>query len=187
MTIKNPKYTIDLLDGELKGEEVIQIQKYLKDIADIFEEGKTITENGKTKLAYAVQAILPVQEGTEGGLFYGRTVIEPGLVGNEYYMTKGHFHEKIDRAEFYWGINGEGMLLLMDEERNAWAEKIFPGSLHYVKGRIAHRTINTGKEQLVIGACWPSDAGHNYEKIMKNGFSIRVKKIGEKPKLVFVK
>ncbi len=99
-------------------------------------------------------------------------------------MTKGHFHKKADRAEFYWGIKGEGILLLMDENRKVWSEKMHQGSLHYINGHIAHRTINTGDMELIFGACWPSDAGHNYEEIVENGFSARVKQIGGKIKLV---
>ena len=128
MNIQNPKYAVDFLTGEIKGKEVINSEKKLKDIANIFGDPSRISSDDNEKIIYKVQAIFPVAEGTEGGLFYGRTEIEPGMVGNEYYMTKGHFHEQIDRAEFYWGIQGEGMLLIMDEDRNAWAEKIFPGS-----------------------------------------------------------
>jgi hypothetical protein len=36
-------------------------------------------------------------------------------------MTKGHFHAIENRAEYYWGIEGEGILLLMDKKRNTRA------------------------------------------------------------------
>jgi glucose-6-phosphate isomerase len=47
-----------------------------------------------------------------GQLLVVTTVIRPGRVGDEYYMTKGHFHEQIDRAEVYVGLQGQGCLLL---------------------------------------------------------------------------
>jgi glucose-6-phosphate isomerase len=89
-------------------------------------------------------------------------------------MTRGHFHRKIDTGEYYWGIQGQGMLILMDEKRNVWAEKMKPGSLHYIKRAVAHRVANMGMEALVFNACWPSDAGHNYDEIAQNGFAARL-------------
>ena len=101
-------------------------------------------------------------------------------------MTKGHFHEKANRGEFYWGIQGEGMLLLMDEKQEKLGlKKIYPGSLHYIDGFIAHRTVNTGDSILSFGACWPSDAGHNYQEIMDHGFSARLKEIDGKTSISF--
>ena len=184
LSIVEPTYTVDYSDGKISGKEVLNPIKKMKELAAIFEDSDAFLKIDGEKTVYEVQAIFPVKEGVNGGLFYGKTIIYPGKVGNEYYMTKGHFHQKKDRAEFYWGIKGEGILLLMDENRNCWAEKMFSGSLHYIDGFIAHRTVNTGKDKLVFGACWPSDAGHNYEEIIRNGFSARVKEIEGKPQLI---
>jgi glucose-6-phosphate isomerase len=76
------------------------------------------------------------------------------------------------------------MLILMDQNRNSWAEEMVPGSLHYIGANTAHRVANTGDENLIFGACWPSDAGHNYEEIAINGFSARLFEINNKPLLV---
>ncbi len=59
-----------------------------------------------------------------------------------------------------------------------------PGSLHYIPGHTAHRVVNTGDQILKFGACWPSDAGHNYETITSQGFSARVKEIDNSIELV---
>ncbi|RYZ17310.1 MAG: glucose-6-phosphate isomerase, partial [Sphingobacteriales bacterium] len=126
---------------------------------------------GQEEVVYRVEACFPVAEGTEGGLFFGTSRIMAGQVGDEYFMTQGHFHQKPDRGEFYWGIQGEGVLLLMDADRNTRAEKVFPGSLHYIHAYIGHRLVNTGNTELTVGACWPSDAGHNYGEIREKGFS----------------
>jgi mannose-6-phosphate isomerase-like protein (cupin superfamily) len=103
---------------------------------------------------------------------------------NEYFMTKGHYHLQSNRAEFYWGVQGKGMLILMDRERNTWAEEVCPGSLHYIGAEIAHRLANTGEKKLIVGACWPSDAGHDYDEIAVNGFSARLVEVDGKPKLI---
>lgn len=98
-------------------------------------------------------------------------------------MTKGHFHQTENRAEYYWGIEGKGMLLLMDKEGNTWAEEMVAGTLHYINGYTAHRVANTGDTTLVFGACWPSDAGHDYETIARHGFSKRLLNKAGKPEL----
>ena len=184
LTIVDSTFNVDYSNGEIKGKNVINAIKYLKDLPNIFKDEAAFSKTDEDEIIYKVQAILPVDEGRKGGLFYGKTIIHPGKVGDEYYMTKGHFHQKIDRAEFYWGIEGEGMLLLMDQDRNTWAEKMHPGSLHYIDGFIAHRTVNIGDTPLSFGACWPSDAGHNYQEIMENGFSARLIEVDGKPKLI---
>ena len=136
------------------------------------------------QLIYTVQAWLPVSEGTPGGLFFGASNIYPGKVCEEYFMTKGHFHAQSDRAEFYWGVQGKGMLILMDLNRNTWAEEVYPVSLHYIAGDIAHRLANTGQRNLIVAASWPSDAGHDYEEIAINGFSARLLEVEGKPLLL---
>jgi glucose-6-phosphate isomerase len=51
---------------------------------------------------------------------------------------------------------------------------MFPGSLHYIKGNTSHRVANTGESVLSFGACWPSDAGHDYNVIAKEWFCKKV-------------
>jgi glucose-6-phosphate isomerase len=106
------------------------------------------------------------------------------MVGDEYFMTRGHFHSIPDRGEYYWCVQGTGMLILMDQDRNTWAERMVQGSLHYIGSNLAHRVANTGDTDLIFGACWPSDAGHNYETIDNFGFSARLKKLDGKACLI---
>lgn len=168
----------------MKGEPVVNQVRKLKDLKGIFLDNTAFGSMDQDQIAYSVQSWIPVPEGTPGGLFFGVSTIMPGKIGNEYFMTKGHFHAQSDRAEFYWGVKGKGMLILMDRDRNTWAEEVYPGSLHYIGSEIAHRLANTGEEPLVVGACWPSDAGHNYEEIAENGFSARLLEINNCPVLV---
>jgi glucose-6-phosphate isomerase len=155
----------------------LESEKRAKDLSGVFADEKALKLLDPDLLIYNVQAFMPVKENISGGLYFGTTIIQPGKVGSEYFMTRGHFHANADRAEYYWGVQGEGMLILMDEKRNTRAEKMFPGSLHYIGSNIAHRVANKGLEPLIFGACWPSDAGHNYEEIKKNGFSARLMEI----------
>jgi len=161
-------------DYNLKGSPVINQIRTLKEVSAIFLSQDELASMNPETPVYSVQSWLPVDEGTPGGLFFGASTIMPGKVGSEYFMTKGHFHSQSDRSEFYWGIQGKGMLIMMDRDRNTWAEEVYPGSVHYIGGEIAHRLANTGNTNLIVGACWPSDAGHDYIEIMTNGFSARL-------------
>jgi len=184
LKIQKSPVELDLKDFSLKGEPITYQHRVLKDVASIFLDQDAIKKMPTETLVYHVQSWLPVDEGTRGGLSFGTSTILPGKVGNEYFMTKGHFHSLSDRAEFYWGVQGEGMLILMDRDRNTWAEEVYPGSLHYIGGEIAHRLANTGSEDLVVGACWPSDAGHDYQEIATNGFSARLLEVDNNPVLI---
>ncbi|MEO6705292.1 MAG: glucose-6-phosphate isomerase family protein [Ginsengibacter sp.] len=172
------------INGQLSGSEVIHKVKNLIELDGIFEDQAAFQNMDGNQSAYEVDAWFPVKSGTEGGLFFGLTHLYPGMVGDEYFMTKGHFHSVENRAEYYWGIEGEGILLLMDKKRNTRAEYMSPGSLHYIPGVTAHRVVNTGTFMLRFGACWPSDAGYNYDAIIREGFSKRVKQINSKPTLI---
>ena len=170
----HPPVMLQLATGALEGAPVTRIQRTIGDLRGVFADEPARAALPQQAIAYRVDCFFPVPEGREGGLFFGATFLEPGLVGEEYLITKGHFHAKIDTAEYYWCLRGQGILLLMDEQRRCRAERMMPGSLHYIPGRIAHRVANIGGERLCFGACWPADAGHDYERIATGGFSARV-------------
>lgn len=170
--------------GCLQGAAVVEDRRTIGELQGVFANEKARSELDPEALAYSVRCYFPVPEGTEGGLFFGCTYLQPGLVGDEYFMTKGHFHAKRDTAEFYWGIEGEGILLLMNEDRTIRAERVRPGSLHYIPGRVAHRMVNVGDTVFTFGACWPSDAGHDYQSIREEGFSARVMRGPDGPMVV---
>ena len=161
-------------NGNLAGPNVRESVKTLAQMQGLFRDQTELEHMDLNTIIYRVQWIAPVPDGTEGGLFWGTTVIEPGRVGDEYFMTHGHFHMKRERAEYYGCIEGEGMLILMDSARRTWAERVAPGSLHYVPENVAHRVANTGQTQLKLTACWPSDAGHDYTAIRQDGFGARL-------------
>lgn len=175
---------VNLNNYELSGTTIVSQIRKLKDIAPIFRDQEALKDMSPEMLCYTVQLYFPVPEGTPGAMGFGNTFIYPGKVENEYIMTKGHFHAKGESSEFYWGVQGKGMLIMMDREHNTWAEEMYPGSLHYIPGNTAHRVANTGDSILMFGAAWPSDAGHDYETIAKNGFSARLLEIDGEPLLV---
>ncbi len=182
--LRNPALTLDLQSWRLNGGLATLAEKRLNDLKGVFADEAARQRLDPGTVVYTVQTYKPVAEGTIGGLFFGNTTVHPGKVRDEYFMTRGHRHVKSAAAEYYWGVKGEGALLLMDEHRNTWAEKVFPGSLHYIAGAVAHRLVNAGSSPLTTGACWYADAGHNYEEIDRNGFSARLLDIHGVPTLV---
>lgn len=180
-----PTLRVNLQTAELSNNSEIQeVVRTLSDLKGIFRDEKLRSELPQSTIAYRVQTYFPVKEGTSGGLFWGSTFIEPGLVGDEYFMTKGHFHALRDRTEIYMGVAGEGALILMNESGRTWCEKMYPGSVHAIPSNVAHRVANTGDKVLSFLACWPADAGHDYETIANEGFRARLLKVNGAPKLV---
>lgn len=118
-------------------------------------------------LVYDVHASNIPEE--EGQVLYCTTVLYPGRVGDEYFMTKGHFHSKRDRAEVYTGLGGSGYLLLYAGSE-ARAVPMQAGTIAYVPPYWAHRTVNVGSDPFVFFAAWPGDSGHDYGTIEQTGF-----------------
>ena len=107
---------------------------------------------------------------TSGDVAYGTSVVAPGKVGDEYYMTKGHFHTVLDTAEIYFCLAGRGYMLMENPEGDVqWAEFV-PGQGVYVPRRYAHRSINTDTVPLITFFAFPGHAGHDYGTIEQKGF-----------------
>ncbi|GIO89950.1 glucose-6-phosphate isomerase [Paenibacillus lactis] len=119
-----------------------------------------------------------------GNLAFGTSIVYPGKVGEEYFMTKGHFHTILDTAEVYYCIGGKGLMLMENPEGEWEVQEFTPGRAVYVPGRYAHRSINTGTEPLITFYVFRADAGHDYGSIETRGFrKIAVERDG-KPALV---
>lgn len=163
MKILEPKYKHDFFNGVITGENVIYYKKFYKDLKKIYEH---IDENiPDDEVLYEVYTI---ESDKHSELLWGLTVIQPKQIQNEYNMTRGHFHLDKNQPEIYFGLSGEGLLLFMNELGECFAEKVSQNSVHYIKGKYAHRLINTGEEILKVGASWNRIAGHDYEAI-ENG------------------
>ncbi len=96
-------------------------------------------------------------------------------------MTKGHYHAERRRSEYYLTVVGRGALILMDENRRTTFEPMSSGQLQYIPAHTAHRVANTGDSVLAFLACWPSDAGHDYNIAGGQGFGARVLRRDGKP------
>ncbi len=121
----------------------------------------------------------------EGQLHYVIGSIQPGKVGQEYYMTKGHIHAWRPAAEVYIGLRGEGMMLLEDEQSGeCMALPLRAEQVVYVPGHTAHRTINTGSEPLVYWGVLSSAAGHDYGAVAERNFPLVVVEVDGTPQVL---
>ena len=107
----------------------------------------------------------------EGELLMGISIVHPGKVGSEYFMTKGHFHTVLETAEVYYCLRGEGYMVMETPEGEACVEALAPGRVLYVPPCWAHRSVCTSRqEDLVTFFVYPGNAGHDYGTIEQKGF-----------------
>lgn len=157
------------LAGAVQGENIVHTQKTYKDAKEWFES----VDLGLVDDTVLYDVYSSITSPCSGSLNWGVTILHSVFINGECNMTRGHFHEDQTCQEMYWCQSGEGLLMLMDDDKT-WAEKMYPGSLHRIEGTIAHRLINTSDADLVVVACWPSQAGHDYKKVEDHPFGYRV-------------
>jgi glucose-6-phosphate isomerase len=120
-----------------------------------------------------------------GELLTGVSIVHPGKVGAEYFMTKGHFHAVRDTAEIYYCLRGHGLLMMENAEGEWTSEEFRPGRVVYVAPGWAHRSINLNdREDLMTFFAYPGHAGHDYASIEASGFRKLVLEQNGRPALV---
>lgn len=120
-----------------------------------------------------------------GEILHGLSVVHPGLIGNEFFMTKGHFHEALETAEIYYCLAGRGLMVMENPEGEWAAEPLRPDMVLYVPPRWAHRSVNTSLEDdLITFFAYPGNAGHDYGTIERQGFRKLVVNQEDKPAIV---
>lgn len=176
VTLVNPfalALDLDLATGGL-APHTTRIERRLSALIGAFEDTaafEQLVENGDPLVYEVLQYDVPEEEGQ---LICCTTVIQPGAVGDEYFMTKGHYHSIRATGEVYLGLSGIGILLLMTEEGACSAIAMERGTAAYVPPYWAHRTVNTGDDPFVFFAVYPGNAGHDYGTIESSGFVQRV-------------
>lgn len=161
------------------------VQRHLADLRGCFCDSGAFEASLAVgnPLIYAVTAVEPATG--EGQLHYGLGILHPGKVGDEYFLTKGHYHAHRPAAEVYVGLRGHGMMLLEDEATGESSMvPLGENSVVYVPGHTAHRTMNVGPEPLVYLGIYPSNAGHDYGAIAKKNFKMIVVDRGGKPVMI---
>ena len=118
----------------------------------------------------AVRSVSDIRpDAVHGDLIFGTTFMEPGRIGKEFFMTRGHIHAKANRPETYYGESGEGLMLLESPEGATRVLEVLPRQMIYVPPFWIHRSVNIGSVPLVLSFCYPSDSGQDYSIIERSG------------------
>ncbi|MEW5936608.1 MAG: glucose-6-phosphate isomerase family protein [Candidatus Thermoplasmatota archaeon] len=166
---------IDLSTGELSP----PVKEMVRTLGDM--KGCYAVEGEESTVVYRV---LQPEGQMSKEITYAVTVLMPGKVGNEYFMTKGHFHKRPEAGEIYLCLRGEGLVLLQSRLGLVETAQMRRGSIVHVPPGTAHRTINTGSENMIFIAFYSPDAGHDYESVTKSGFAKRVVEVDGRAELV---
>jgi len=160
---------IDLEKIKLEPEGNLVIRK-LSDMLNMFQDKDAVKEALKENpvIYKFYNVVMPKKE---SHLQHCLSIVFPGKIGKEYYMTKGYFHKINDTAEVYLTLKGKGKLLMQTPEEESKVLEMKKGSISYIPPYWAHRTVNTGEEPLIFFAIYRGDAGHDYGIIEEKGMA----------------
>lgn len=183
--MKSKVFAFDLETGKLPESEQPSLKRPLSAIQDIFydtEAAEAMLQNDDPLVYEFYDLGIPERE---GDLAFGTSILYPGTVGDEFHMTKGHFHTLLDTAEVYYCLKGFGMMMMESPEGDVEYQLMRPGQAVYVPGRYAHRSINlSADETLITFFAFRADAGHDYGTIEEKGFKQLVVKDGDGWKII---
>ena len=148
-------------------------QKSLRDICSLFADQAAchaLSAEDLDGIAYEVWECRPVG----GDLIYGTTVMQPGRVSEEYFMTRGHIHRHREMGEIYHTQAGRGVLLLCSSSGDSWHLEMTPGTIAHIPPGWAHRSVNVGDQSLIFTWAVQTLAGNVYADFNENMFSQRV-------------
>jgi len=156
--------------------------KRLNEVRGIYQDQKSVDAILVARGDIVVYDVLEfIQPGAD--ICFGTTTMHPGRVGEEFFMTRGHFHKRRDRGEVYYTQSGKGLLLLESREGETLTGDMKTGSCSFIPPDWAHRSINTGDVPLVFGWVCNPDAGHDYGEILARGMRRLVVSQGDAVKL----
>lgn len=177
-------FTVDYnLESGLSG-KAESTKRFMSNMKGMYANDNALDEmlTEEDTLVYEFYEMGAPEENNE--LAFGTSITYPGKVGDEYFMTKGHFHTILDTAEVYYCLSGKGYLLLENPEGDWSVKELEPGKAVYVPGRYAHRSINIGDTPLVTFFTFRADAGHDYGTIETKGYRKLVVERDGKPEII---
>ncbi len=167
--MKSQRLVVHAPTGDLEG-ATSTYEKRLADLSGLYLDDEAFAERSATDadtIVYRVHDLRPSDRA--GDMIVGTSALEPGTIGDEYYMTRGHLHALSDRPEIYHCVHGHGVMLMEDSDGNADAIDMTPGVIAYVAPGWIHRSVNVGSERFVTVFSYPADAGQDYAVIERAG------------------
>jgi glucose-6-phosphate isomerase, archaeal len=150
----------DFFSGQISG-DAVRTTRTVADLA-LHWTNREQYEIQKGKILYETESWFPHPDGTEGAVLWASTKIFPGKVGDQHFMTRGHWHLKPTHGELIIVASGTGELVLKSRDGTITKVALAPGVTFHINGDLAHRTINTGTDPLIFWCAWPADCGHDY-------------------------
>jgi glucose-6-phosphate isomerase len=150
-------------------------EKRLSDLAGLYADGAAFAAALRQgdRVVYAVEEVRPSHDA--GDIAFGTTWMEPGRIGAEFFLTRGHIHAIANRPETYRGEAGHGLMVMEAPDGRVELREVTPGATVYVPGHWIHRSVNLGAEPLVMTWAYPADAGQDYGVIARsNGMAVRI-------------
>ncbi len=168
-------FDVDLETGLMTGSQT-RYQKRLEDLDGLYADDAAFAALAATSgkdVVYDVTDHRP--SSAPGDLITGVTRMSPGKIGDEYFMTRGHIHANIDRPELYFGLKGEGLMVMEAPDGETRIIEVHANTMCYVPPRWIHRSVNVGSGDLVMLFCYPADSGQDYAIIEKSsGMKLRI-------------
>jgi len=127
----------------------------LKDMKNLYQDKEEVKKILKKKNSEIYQVYIK----KIGKLFCGLTVMNPGTISKEFYMTKGHKHKK-PSPELYVLLKGQGKLII--QNKTSKIINLEKNKSITVPKNYAHRLVNIGNKKLEVLAIYDPNAGHNY-------------------------
>lgn len=131
---------------------------FLSDLKEFLNEKKQAEKilQQKNPLIYTVKSIEEYQ------ISYAITKINPGKIGKEFFLTKGHYHKQ-KSSEVYYLLRGQGTLILK-KGKNLKKIKLKKNIFHYIPEGYFHRVLNTGKTPLEFLSIYQTNSNPMYKK-----------------------
>lgn len=145
-------------------------RKTYRDLTGLYADTaafNTILAEKADEVAYEVTSYTPGEKTSD--MIMGVTRMEPGKVGREYFLTRGHIHANGDRPEVYHTLSGRGIMQMESPDGEVRLVEMGPQQICYVPPFWIHRSVNVGAEDLVMFFSYPADSGQDYGIIERSG------------------
>lgn len=161
--------TVDVGAGRLAG-STGHYEKRLSELRGLYADDvafEALLRDGGDRVVYAVEDLRP--SAASGDMIFGVTRMVAGVVGDEFFMTRGHIHARADRPEIYYGESGSGLMLMESPAGETRIVEVGPRVVCYVPPFWIHRSVNVGADDLVMTFAYPADSGQDYDIIARSG------------------
>ncbi len=99
------------------------------------------------------------------GIELSLTILHPGKVGKQHFMTRGHYHLK-PYLELMMLLKGKG-IFVEKKGKKIIKTNLEKNKVYVLLPDYAHRTVNTGNKEMEFITVQKAGAGHNYKKFKK--------------------